>query len=327
MADDQSILVSICCITYNHAPFIRKALDGFLMQQPPSSIPSGAKMSDWCEILIHDDCSNDGTTEIIKEYAAKYPNLIYPLYEEENQYSKIGTAGIDFFNYNRARGKYIAYCEGDDYWTESNKLQKQVDFMEVHPDYSLCMHGCSVNDVRSGKQYTSSDFNTFRKAKDKNIDGMDFTARDYLFGQYGQPLSLLFRLSMLDFNWYKQYKHYRDTNEIYLLLCAGKGYWMNFNGGVYTRHDGGVYTSGSLFQHVLSAIECVDELYYHNRFDKNLRDYLSDLLLWCYNSLYRNKQYPSFWKMWSSYLLRYPVMALQVIYIICKRKVKYLVKK
>lgn len=120
-------LVSVCCITYNHAQFIRKCLDGFLMQQTDFPI----------EILIHDDCSTDGTTEIIREYEAKYPNLIFPLYEEENQYQQGKAGEIDFYNYRRARGKYIAYCEGDDYWIDPLKLQKQVDFLESHKDYDL----------------------------------------------------------------------------------------------------------------------------------------------------------------------------------------------
>ena len=134
-------LVSICCITYNHASFIRKCLDGFLMQQTTFPI----------EILIHDDCSTDGTTEIIREYEAKYPDLIFPLYEEENQYQQGKAAEIDFYNYRRARGKYIAYCEGDDYWTDPLKLQKQVDFMEANPEYSVCFHDFQVYDVRTGK--------------------------------------------------------------------------------------------------------------------------------------------------------------------------------
>ena len=124
-------LVSICCITYNHAPFIRQCLEGFLMQK-------GVVY----EILIHDDCSTDGTTEIIKEYAAKYPDLIFPLYETENQYSK--GVDVDIYNYRRVKGKYIAYCEGDDYWTDPLKLQRQVDFMESHSNCSMCYTDCDI---------------------------------------------------------------------------------------------------------------------------------------------------------------------------------------
>lgn len=137
-------LVSICCITYNHAPYIRQCLDGFLMQ----------KTNFKYEIVIHDDCSTDGTTEIIKEYASKYPDIFVPLYEDENQYSK-GVRGMYAkFVYPKARGKYIAFCEGDDYWIDENKLQMQVDFLESHPDYMMCFHAAEVLDeLQIGLKY------------------------------------------------------------------------------------------------------------------------------------------------------------------------------
>ena len=125
-----SPMVSICSITYNHAPFIRQCLDGFLMQQCNFPI----------EIIINDDCSTDGTTEIIREYAEKYPDKIFPIFHEENQYSKGVRGMFQKFVFPKARGKYIAMCEGDDYWTDPLKLQKQVDFLESHPDYSMCCH-------------------------------------------------------------------------------------------------------------------------------------------------------------------------------------------
>ncbi len=273
-----NILVSICCITYNHAPFIRQALDGFLMQQAPSCVPQGAKMSDWCEILIHDDCSTDGTTEIVKEYAAKYPDLIFPLYEEENQYSK--GVKVDFFNYNRAKGTYIAYCEGDDYWINPNKLQKQVDFMDAHPDYSICMHGCSVYDSRSKKKYVSHDFSRYAQTSNKREGGLDFTVKDYFDGYFGQPLTMLFRLSMFNFDWHNQYKYYRDTHEIYHLLKAGKGYWMNFDGGIYNIHSGGV--SGGLTKLRFCEVSLpIDREFYYKTHDLLAKKQYIDTLEEC----------------------------------------------
>lgn len=127
-------LVSICSITYNHAPFIRQCLDGFLMQQCNFPI----------EIIINDDCSTDGTTEIIREYAEKYPDKIFPIFHEENLYSQ-GVRGMFLnFVFPKARGKYIALCEGDDYWTDPLKLQKQVNFLESHPEYSLTCSDATV---------------------------------------------------------------------------------------------------------------------------------------------------------------------------------------
>ena len=112
-------LVSISCVTYNHAPFIRQCLDNFLIQEV--NFPF--------EIVIHDDASTDGTKEIIEEYVSRFPNIVFPKFQQENQYSK-GIRGMSFrFNFPRCRGKYIALCEGDDYWIDKDKLQKQVDLV------------------------------------------------------------------------------------------------------------------------------------------------------------------------------------------------------
>ncbi|NWG34537.1 MAG: glycosyltransferase [Chloroflexi bacterium] len=121
--------VSVSCITYNHAPYIRDAMEGFLMQRTTFPV----------EILIHDDASTDGTIEIIKEYEKQYPHLIFPMYQSVNRFSQ-GIKITPTYQIPRARGKYIALCEGDDYWTDPLKLQKQFDFLEKHPEYVLCFH-------------------------------------------------------------------------------------------------------------------------------------------------------------------------------------------
>ena len=129
MDNNEPIMVSIKCLVYNHAPYLRQCLDGFVMQ----------KTNFRFEAIVHDDCSTDGSQEIIKEYAAKYPDIIKPIYETENQYSKHDGSlrrAID----PHLTGKYIAFCEGDDYWIDPNKLQMQVDYMEEHSECSLCFH-------------------------------------------------------------------------------------------------------------------------------------------------------------------------------------------
>ena len=102
--NNDSPLVSVSCITYNHNNYIRECLDGFLSQ----------KTTFLMKLIIHDDCSTDGTKEIIEEYAAKYPDIIFPMFQKDNQYSK-GIKPTWEFNFSRCRGKYIAMCEGDDY--------------------------------------------------------------------------------------------------------------------------------------------------------------------------------------------------------------------
>ena len=120
--DKHKPIVSVCCLVYNHEPYLRECFEGFIMQQTTFPI----------EILVHDDASTDHSADIICEYTAKYPDLFKPIYQTENQYSK----GVDVFvlNVKRAKGKYIAVCEGDDYWTDPLKLQKQVEFLEANKD-------------------------------------------------------------------------------------------------------------------------------------------------------------------------------------------------
>lgn len=133
------IAVSICCLVYNHKDYIRKALDSFLMQKTNFKF----------EILINDDCSTDGTTDIIREYEAKYPDIIKPLYHSENQFSKSYRQGNMMsitFNFPRVKGKYVAMCEGDDFWVDDTKLQKQFDIMEQNPELSFCAHPVRCTD-------------------------------------------------------------------------------------------------------------------------------------------------------------------------------------
>lgn len=121
------ILVSVCCICYNQSSYIEKAIKSFLMQKTNFSY----------EIIINDDCSTDGTIDIIKKYAQLYPSIIRPIFHNQNQYSR----GIDIFYNNcilNAKGLYIAICEGDDYWIDPFKLQKQVDIFKKYPTLSYC---------------------------------------------------------------------------------------------------------------------------------------------------------------------------------------------
>ena len=127
--NNRPLMVSIRCITYNHEPYIRQCLEGFVMQQTNFRF----------EAIVHDDASTDGTAAIVKEYAEKYPDIIKPIFETENQYSK-HDGSLSRIMDEACRGKYIAMCEGDDYWIDPCKLQKQVDFLEAHPD---CILTCS----------------------------------------------------------------------------------------------------------------------------------------------------------------------------------------
>lgn len=126
---NKEILVSIRCVVYNQEPYLRQCLDGLVMQ----------KTNFRFEAIVHDDASTDNSANIIKEYAEKYPDIIKPIYETENQYSKHdGSLSLIILNAMSKSSKYIAFCEGDDYWIDPLKLQKQVDYLESHPDCTMC---------------------------------------------------------------------------------------------------------------------------------------------------------------------------------------------
>lgn len=122
-------LVTVLCLAYNHAGSIREALEGFVSQQAPFGI----------EVLVHDDASTDGTAGIIRDYEARYPELIRGVYQTENQFSR-GVFIPREFLWPLVRGRYVALCEGDDYWTDPDKLRKQVEALEAHPGVDICAH-------------------------------------------------------------------------------------------------------------------------------------------------------------------------------------------
>lgn len=140
MDNTREYTVSVLCAAYNHEPYIRRALEGFIRQRAGFAF----------EVLVNDDCSTDGTAAVIREVAAKYPGLIRPFYQRENLYSLHRNVYDEVFIPN-ARGKYLAFCEGDDYWTDPDKLRLQVDFLERHPAYSACVHNTVKHVCRSDR--------------------------------------------------------------------------------------------------------------------------------------------------------------------------------
>lgn len=136
-------LVSVRCITYNQQSYIAQTLDGFLSQE--TDFPF--------EVIVHDDASTDKTADIIREYEQKYPKIIKPIYETENQYSK-NDDSLDKIVDSACKGKYIAFCEGDDYWIDPLKLQKQISFLEQNPDYGFSYTNFKVFDQQNNSFFT-----------------------------------------------------------------------------------------------------------------------------------------------------------------------------
>lgn len=133
---NEDIKVSVICTVYNHEKYLRRCLDGFVMQKTNFAY----------EVWVHDDASKDGSAMIIKEYAEKYPDIIKPIIQIQNQYSQ-GIVPFHDIILPVCAGKYIAVCEGDDYWCSEDKLQIQYDFMEQHEDCSMCVHNTIIHDL------------------------------------------------------------------------------------------------------------------------------------------------------------------------------------
>lgn len=138
---DKDIKVSVCCLAYNHEKYISQCLDSILQQRTNFRF----------EVIVHEDASTDGTADILRDYAEKYPDIIVPVFQKENQYSK-KVRIIETYFYARAKGKYLAFCECDDFWTNKNKLQFQYDFLEDNSDYSATTHKMEVVDANGNKK-------------------------------------------------------------------------------------------------------------------------------------------------------------------------------
>lgn len=178
-------VVSVCCLVYNQEQFIRDCFDGFIAQKTNFPI----------EILIHDDASTDGSAEIINEYANTHPNLFKPIIQVQNQYSKgLGFVGLKL-NLKRAQGKYIAFCEGDDYWIDPLKLQKQVDFLEKHEEYGFVGNYCFVDNNGSRVEEKS---NIPYVEEDRDFHLCRDVFSDAKWGPVGRLCSLMFRKKIVD---------------------------------------------------------------------------------------------------------------------------------
>lgn len=215
---NNGIIVSVLIAAYNHEKYIREAIESALMQRTNFNY----------EILIHDDASTDRTPKIIKEYEERYPFKIKPIYESENQFSK-GLLAKTLYRRN-FEGRYFAILDGDDYWTDCQKLQAQVDFLEAHPDYSMCMHNAVMKDEITGET----------KLLDSFPDDGTYTQEEQVMLGLGTDFpafaSFLFRTEFL-----------KDMPEFFIKSGAGdyaiRQYYANCGKVYYSKKPMSVYRS------------------------------------------------------------------------------------
>lgn len=223
-------MLTIRCLVYNHEPFLRQCLDGFVMQQ--TNFPF--------EAIVHDDASTDGSATIIREYAEKYPCIIKPILQTENQWSK-RDGSIGRILDAHTKGKYVAMCEGDDFWTDPHKLQRQVDFLEAHPEYSICYHKVSIvnSDASESKGFFPSWLPdkpaTFELADMENRNIIQTNSVVYRWRFHDENRRDVFWPGILPGDWLIHLAH----------AVKGKIYYMPEVMGAYRHHDGGMWSIAS----------------------------------------------------------------------------------
>lgn len=222
---DKKVVVSVRCITFNHARFIRQCLDSLVMQ-----------VTDFrYQIVILDDASTDNTQDIILEYSHQYPNLIIPILLQENHYSiKKDRAHYIKEQEDKVDAEYIAMCEGDDYWTDPLKLQKQVDYMESHPDCMMCF-GNAIEHWEDGRRPDKS----FSSLEDR-----DYTGQEICWKWMVPTASIIYRKSILNTELCFRYKSNQRliVGDLPLFVtCASYGKIHAFSDvfSVYRKQDSG----------------------------------------------------------------------------------------
>jgi len=211
---DPSILVSVICLAHNHEAYIRDAIEGFLMQ----------KTSFRYEIIIHDDCSSDSTARIIREYESRYPGLVRGIYQDHNRFDDSVLAWRDFL-LSKARGKYIAISDGDDYWTDPLKLEKQMAVLSSDDTLMACITSCAV--VDKDKKLVQDVMSVVPDNKEGR-----YTLRDFLSGHHNWPVTtVVFNLRNFDavFERYTKMENsiLGDWTMWVALLCEGDAYFLN----------------------------------------------------------------------------------------------------
>lgn len=246
-------MVSVCCLAYNHEKYIRRALKGFVAQKTDFEY----------EIFVHDDASTDNTAQIIREFAEEYPEFIKPIYQVENQYSK-GVSISRKIIYPLMSGKYVAICEGDDYWCDEHKLQKQIDFLEKNLDYSACVHNtkilnCITNEIsyiNDTKENTDLQFSKVVEEGNSQFQLSSVVCRKEFFYLPDELIG----------------KGFTDYPLAVYLMLKGKVFYLKVVMSVYRLYANGSWTSKNYRNATLNKRILIQE---------NIVSFLDNLLIYC----------------------------------------------
>jgi len=237
--EDVPPYLSISCLTYNHRDFLARTLDGFLMQETTFRV----------EISIHDDASTDGTAELARSYQERYPQLIRLAVQRKNQYSKRGNLAIvDFIT--SLKGRYVAACEGDDFWTDRRKLELQVAYLEAHPEAVLTFH--DVERVNERGEFVSG-------SKIKDLIGAGQPRKITTYTELARSLiptlSIVYRNVRFRVGVRVQWLTILDCYIYAMLLEHGQAHNVGGTMGAHRMHSGGVWTSRNEAQQLAAIMK------------------------------------------------------------------------
>lgn len=259
--------VSIRCLTYNHERFIEDTIKGFLIQK--TDFPF--------EILIHDDASKDKTADILRRYEKSYPKVIKVVFQEENQYSR-GINPIKFLH-EITKGEYIAACEGDDFWTDPEKLIKQISYLDANPHVYICYHNASLTDS-SAKTVIREDILRSRYC-------VNYSSEALVLAQASLP-TLTWVYRNLEFPDIKLFDLSKTGDRLRLVsigLAGGQAHYLpDIQNAFYRTHAGGVWRGASRYERSLSEMHTYAILALH--FERNNQRAISEFYL---NKIFEKK--------------------------------------
>ncbi len=235
VSENNEIIVSVCVLTYNHQKYLTECLDSILGQ-----------ITDFkYEMIIYDDASTDGTTDIVKNYADKYPDIIIPVLQKENQYSKHGKIPLLYqeFIYPKVRGRYVAYCEGDDYWSDRYKLSRQLETLNKNPDCLMCLHYTDLVNEKGEHIEGSYPQNTIKEGVISQNDFLSGLTDGYFF----HTTSFFCRIEVIEKLLKNVPDYYResDVDDVPFLLFIGNlgvVYFIDMHMSCYRRNSLGSWT-------------------------------------------------------------------------------------
>ena len=320
-------MVYVSCMTFNHAPYIVDAMNGFTMQE--TNFPF------ICAII--DDVSTDGEQGVIKNYLKEHfaledksitrheetddyvltfarhkTNLncyFAVLYLKYNHYS-IKKSKVPYISQWREKAKYIAICEGDDYWIAPDKLQKQVDFMEKYPDISYTCTRYNVVNVKTGDISLASNF-YFDKFENKEKEVYIFQRNaPFLEGWITKTLTCMYRNKYQDADFLRKFKYGRDVHLVYLMLSKGNGACFSFIGGTYRLNPSSTYGGKTRIEQVEQNYYVYEELYQKTN-DKVMREKVMEFYLVLFEKQVRGFRFPHNLLQFYAIFLKLPKSILQ----------------